>query len=608
MDTSIYNTGNTSLLQQFAVKNEKKTIVFGDRAITYNRCSGEKQDSVGWQTKITGAFVMQKGWNLIKTFGAKESAKTDDRVVFQEMLLFCKKENISHIVFYSYDRFSRAGNLGLIDELRNKGIKVHSATQLVDDETASGRMMQKFFLVLAEAENHQRREKVIEGLKNKLRKGEWIGEPPYGYEKRYVTGKKEHDHDKRQCFVNATGRTLAHAFYWKDNENLSDNQIVDRLKTMGLYLTPKKLRRIFRNPFYCGYITHSLLDEGEIIPGKQERLIDEATFLRINGILSRNPHGWKKTNRERQMPLKFIVRCGICDLPLTGYVKKDIYVYYKCRNKGCCVNVAGKELHQLFKNELSKYAISEQFIPFVKSQLESTYLFLHQSEVVREKPMKDELARLRSELNTMEYNLSIDKLPLHLYQKHSALHSERIHAIETELKILGKDTSNLGVYIDKTLQNIRNLTEMWEKLDLTGKIRLQKLVFPVGLRYMPENGTLRTLEVNPIFSVIASISNNLMLKSITTMTPEIEKVHQVYSGFPSSNFFWENLEKTAVELKDMWTQQQLIQKPVYSMTGCTPTFSTTSTTTANSFNPSVSALVQSVHTLYTGTTDQHLFG
>jgi len=100
----------------------------------------------------------------------------------------------------------------------------------------------------------------------------------------------------------------------------------------------------------------------------------------------------------------------------------------------------------------------------------------------------------------------------------------------------------------------------------------------------------------------------LMLKSITTMTPEIEKVHQVYSGFPSSNFFWENLEKTAVELKDMWTQQQLIQKPVYSMTGCTPTFSTTSTTTANSFNPSVSALVQSVHTLYTGTTDQHLFG
>jgi site-specific DNA recombinase len=101
---------------------------------------------------------------LIKAFGVKESAKTDDRKEFQDMLKFCRKENISHIVFFSYDRFSRAGDTTILDKLRKQGIKVHAATQGADDETPSGRMTQKMYLMFAEMENEQRREKIVEGF------------------------------------------------------------------------------------------------------------------------------------------------------------------------------------------------------------------------------------------------------------------------------------------------------------------------------------------------------------------------------------------------------------------------------------------------------------
>ncbi|CAN5680708.1 hypothetical protein BH11BAC1_BH11BAC1_16530 [soil metagenome] len=578
METSIFNTGNTTLLQQFAVKSGKQIIVYNDRAVTYNRCSKEKQDSIQWQEKITADCVKQNNWVLVRCFGEKESATTDERKEFQEMLKFCIKEKISHIVFYSYCRFSRTGETSLLKELREKGIKIHAATQGLDDETPSGRITQKLYLMFAEMDSEQRREKIIEGLKNKLRKGEWITNPPLGYFKKYVTGEKAHDHDKRQSFINETGRILYQAFYWKDNENLSDNEIVERLKTMGLKLTPKKLRRIFRNPFYCGYITHSLLDEGEMIRGKHEPLIDEVTFLRINGILSRNPHGWKKINHDSEMPLKFSVRCGICDLPLTAYLQKKIYVYYKCRNKGCCVNLASKKLHQLFGDMLSQFTVASELMPAIKSQLGTTYQMLHQSESAREKPMKDELTRLKNELDVMELNHATGKLSLELFEKHSEAHRHKTESIAAELEILGRDTSNLGLYIDRAMHFARNLPEMWQKLDLSGKIRLQKLVYPSGLQYIPENCTLRTLAVNPIFSAITSISNNLIANSSDEAAFNVDKIHQLYLGFPSSNFLWENLEKIAPTSLELYEQTAVVSKSVISSTGETPTFNKFSST------------------------------
>ncbi len=322
MKNNSTDLGNKSLLLQFAVKSKKKSKAYGDRAVTWNRSSSAKQD-YEWQVTVTTNFVQRNNWNLIKAFGVKESAKTNDGEEFQEMLNYCYKENISHIVFFSYDRFNRSGDISILKELREDGIKVHGATQVVDDETPSGRMTQQMYMLFAQMENEQRREKILEGIKNKLRKGEWPIKPPIGYVKRFVTGKQEHPFDKPQCFIDERGDLIRQAFFWKDKENLSHVEILKRLRKMGLKIPPHHLSRIFRNIFYIGYITHSFLDEGEIIKGKHEPLIDEATFYRVNGIVKKIPHGWKNEKHESQMPLKGTVLCGVCNRPLTGYLQKE---------------------------------------------------------------------------------------------------------------------------------------------------------------------------------------------------------------------------------------------------------------------------------------------
>ncbi len=575
------NSESINLLQHFAIKSKRKKIIYGDRAITCNRCSDKKQDSLGWQETVTSDFVGRNNWVLVKSFSAKESAKTNDRKQMQEMMKFCIKENISHIVFFSYDRFSREGDTSILEKFRDKGIKVHAATQGADDETPSGRMTQKMYLMFAEMENEQRREKVIEGMKSKLRKGEWTGIPTIGYVKRYITGKKEHDHDKKQCYIDEDGKLLRQAFHWKDRENMSNVEIIDRLKKMGLSIPLTQLKKIFRNPFYCGYITHSLLDEGEIIRGKHEPLISEEVFLRINNDPNRKPYGWNSKRENEEMPLKVSIKCSKCDRPLTAYIhkkkfidRKIKYIYYKCPNNGCKVNVRNNKLHELFETELSKFSFERNLIPAIKSQLENMFWTIHSHHTIREKPLKDELTRLKNELDAMELNLAIGKVTPEIFTKYSTSHKQKIQTIEDELKTVVNDSSNLNEFIDTAAQNVGNLLKIWQKLDYNGKVRLQKLVYPEGLLYFPETHSVRTLTVNPIFSAITSISQIIESKIEDEMVPDREKYHSVYQMFSSSNFLWDNLLKIQnhiAEIKnsylDVW--ENVFYKQINPLTGST---------------------------------------
>lgn len=538
-------------LQSFAAKSKKKKIVIGNKAVIYNRCSTEKQDSLAWQEKVCHNFCNQNGWTVERCFGEKESATTDNREQFQEMLKFCKTERINHIVIFSYDRFSRSGDLSVLKDLRNRGIKVHAATQSVDDQTPSGRFSQSLYLMFAEMENEQRREKILEGMKEKLQKGEWIATPTVGYDKRYTTGKKQHEHDKKQCFINEEGLLLRQAFHWKDKEKITNLEIIDRLKKMGLVLTPSRLTRIFRNPFYCGYITHSLLEEGEMILGKHEPLVSKEVFLRVNGIVEANPHGWNMIRENEDMPLKASVRCCKCDRPLTAYYKKEKYIYYKCPNISCRVHIQNHKLHKVFEAELAKFTFNPALAPVLKAQLESTYWMLHNHDTTRSKPMREELTRLRNELEAMELNLAVGKLSAELFEKHSSNHQRKIKQIEQELQKLVDDSSNLSNYLQTALQNANNLLKMWHLLDYKGKVRLQNLIYPEGLVFDPENRTVRTKVVNPIFAVINSISTNIGEVNDNSTASESENLHQVNLTFASSNFFWENLEKTALTLSDL---------------------------------------------------------
>jgi hypothetical protein len=105
---------------------------------------------------------------------------------------------------------------------------------------------------------------------------------------------------------------LRKAFLWKANEDLSNIEIIRRLETYGMKISLKRMGDILINPFYCGMLSHSLL-EGEIIEGKHEKIISKEIFLKANGEKGNVAHGYKINPLNENLPLKLFIKCESCD-------------------------------------------------------------------------------------------------------------------------------------------------------------------------------------------------------------------------------------------------------------------------------------------------------
>lgn len=568
---------NDDFLKLFARKSGKKKIVIGNRAVIYYRVSSENQvkfgNSLEWQKEICEKYCKEKGYEIVAYFGGTfESAQTDDdRKEFSRMMKFVRttKPKIDRIVFFSFDRFSRSGDTTMIDELLEIGVSVESVTQLGDDNTPEGIFMKKLLSLFSNQENLARKKKTREGMKAKLRRGEWIGKPTFGYDKREPAPGA-----KPQCYINEDGKLIRQAFIWAADQNMTNTEIVRQLNNMGLKISEPQLSRIFRNVFYIGYITHNLLDDGEMKKGIHEPLVSEEVFYTVNRLLDKNPSGWTMKKDNDAMPLKIFVKCGCCNKSLTAYPQKGKYYYYKCPTKDCCVNIRNIQLHQLFTDKLKQYVIAPNSIPGLQVQLVTTYWKLHESDAARVKPLKDELTVLKNELNTLESNFVFGRIPPDLYDKYADNHRQRIAIVETDLEKIAVDSSNLENRLKLALNNCSNLLEIWDLLNYKGKQRLQYLVFPSGMTYHKENNELRTLETNPMFSAISLLSKATETPPNTDPEKEEELLHQLYSVFPSSNFFREKLDQitdTFKEIEDYYPTiwESVVYKHINPFTGAT---------------------------------------
>ena len=540
------NKNNTKMnrnngLTRFAVKsdrsNDKKLV---NNAIIYTRVSSIDQAKYGksleWQLEDCQDYCKKNGYNILKEFGDTfESAKTDDdRAQFQDMLHYIQKNKdfIGHVVIWNMDRFSRSGELIVLEMLAKAGIRLHCVKQGFDSTTVSGKFEMNLYAIIAKWENEQRKEKTVRGMKNKLRSGEVVTKPPIGYEKRVIV-----KDGPALCYIDEKGKLIRQAFLWAAEGNVTQVEILNRLENMGLKLASPQLSRILRNPFYCGYITNKLLDEGEMILGKHEPLITEKLFLKVNSIISDNPQGWKIKKEKDEMPLKIFVKCGNCGRSLTCYQRKQIYFYYKCPNHGCCVNLRNNHLHELFVEKIKQLTVNPDLIPMLQVQLSTIYWNLHDSDLQREKPLKDELAKLKKDFDAIEYNFSAGKISVEVYTKHTTPLQQRIMSIEEDLAKISKKCSNLENNLRDALENSCNLHKIWELLDYSGKQRLQYLIFPAGILYFKETDEIRTPEINPFFPAIAHLTKVSEGQGILDTGKTDQGLPQVYLGFGSSNFF-----------------------------------------------------------------------
>lgn len=500
-----------SSLHQFGKRSKQAAVGATSRAVIYTRVSTKEQadtnQSLELQEKKCQEYAAHRGYTVVEQFGGTyESAKTDGRKEFTRMLTFVRQKanGISHIIVLSPDRFSRTGGdaIALTAQLRKAGVAVETVTQQADTSTAMGRFMQDFGFVMSHFDNQMRKDRAVLGMKERLRDGHWTFKPPLGYI-------KVKQGSEQQIVISPHGELLRKAFLFKINGQMSNAQLVAWLRKRGVKLSEKLLTQTFRNPFYCGLISSSLLD-GEVVKGRHPGLITEEQFLHLNNLQQQQEHGHAHAKEVPTVPLKHHVRCHRCGKPLTAYeVKAKKLWYYKCNTRGCKLNIGARQLHGAYHDLLAQFSVAPDLIEPLKDLTAGVFHQLNQESVQERKAVEAELKQVQQKLEKMEERYALGELNRATYEKfYQKIATEELQPVQARYAQLAADLSNLKIHTDFSVEMAAKLPTMWNITNLFTRQQMQHMLDPGGIAFAPETGLYRTGRANTIFETIASFSTD----------------------------------------------------------------------------------------------------
>ena len=473
-------------------KGGTKALQKKNTCVIYTRVSTKEQAdnnmSLDIQRKACESYVKKNSYLIMAYFGGTyESAKTDERKEFNNMLSFVKKsrEQISFIIVYSVDRFSRSGGnaIYITEQLQKEGINVVAVTQPTDASTPSGILQQNIQFIFSQYDNQLRKEKAVAGMKNKLLMGEWCVKPPMGYDIIKINGKKS-------IIANADGALIRKAFLWKYYERLPMVEILHRLKAMGLEISKTHIGKVLRNPFYCGIISHKML-EGKIVKGKHEKIISSELFLAVNSMLTTSKLEKYRYKEYIEIPLKRILICEKCGKRMTGYcVRSKNLFYYKCPTAGCKSNKNASQLHTLFIEELRKREINEKSYLALKNELAGNFIQLNNINHKSCNHYLGLIGKLKKKIKITEERFVLGDIKEDLYKKHTGNFRHQISDIEKEIDKVQAGLIERKKIKEEAEKQVTNLTTMWQAGNLQIKRMIQSTVFPQGIFYSKEADTL----------------------------------------------------------------------------------------------------------------------
>ena len=474
-------------------------------AALWTRVSTERQENENYsldnQKKICKEFAETNGITIKREFGGKHESAKSEGTMYKEMIAeVAKDREINIILVYSFDRFSRAGMEAMMTKayLKAKGIYVVSATQRTDPDSAAGTFMENIIFLFNQFENELRRDKAVMGMTECIKRGEWYGKPPLGYD--HKKEGKTHIHT-----VNEIGRKLRNAWIWKANEGASDMEIVRRLRALGVNTNRKHLNKILLNKFYCGWIVNSLLDY-QPIRGKQEVLIDEDTWNRANGL---SRAGYEQQEVTENFPLKRHVRCADCGGYITGYtVKAKGKDYYKCNKIGCKCNRSTAIMHNLYIDLLNTYQIPTEFVPVLSKVLNKVFNDYNGHKSTMRSDLKKRKAEITNKIEKVQVRLGLGEISDAVYQTTIRTLNKDLAEIERGLVEADKNLSNLQKFIDQVIAMSCNLGTLWKDGDFASRQKLQNLVFPSGIYFDKNTDDYRTETENEVFKTFRLFSSS----------------------------------------------------------------------------------------------------
>ncbi len=302
----------------------------------YARKSSEAEErqamSIEAQLVELSQFAQREGLSVVERFIESKSAKTPGRPEFNRMVekIYASREPVG-ILSWHPDRLARNSVDGgqvvyLIDSGKLGALKFPT---FWFEPTPQGLFMLQVAFGQSKYYSDNLSENVKRGIRQKLRRGEYYGQVPYGYVYNHKTRNVEPDPVrskvvKRMYQEFASGRhSLASIGRWLAEFGM--------LSKKGKVLAKSSVEHILNNQTYLGVITI----KGETYEGTFEPLVSRAAFEAVQAVLKRNSRP-RKSNYTHDFPFTDLLVCGECGCSITAQYAKGnggTYIYYRCTKK-----------------------------------------------------------------------------------------------------------------------------------------------------------------------------------------------------------------------------------------------------------------------------------
>jgi site-specific DNA recombinase len=226
-------------------------------AVAYIRVSTDKQ-AKQWhnlpnqQAKVRG-HCERVGFSIMREFIDAESARTDDRPAFQEMLTFCRKNHgkVAHVVVADLSRLARnvVDQGTTIAELQRLGIALVSVDEPILDATAAGRLSANMIGAMNQFFSDSLSERIKYRMRAGFEAGRYLRAAPIGYmnaEKVLVRDPNRAPLVKKAFELIASGSTMAAA--------MSLTAALGLRTRRGNQVTKQSFARMLQNPIYVGWL------------------------------------------------------------------------------------------------------------------------------------------------------------------------------------------------------------------------------------------------------------------------------------------------------------------------------------------------------------------
>lgn len=483
-------------------------------AVIYARVSSEEQVqnlSLGTQERACREWCERNDATVLNVFVEKGvSAKTTDRPALGEALRYCQRhaKRLDFFVVYDLSRFSRSleGHYAMSAQLRRLEIALRSVTQdAVNRDDKEKIIVEAFTAAMAEYDNAAKSERVIAGMRDALKAGRWPFPTPIGYRKV----------DKRLKPKPDTAALVRKGFELMATGLYSQGEVCRQLRALGLKakrggkISLQTFTALLRNPVYCGrYKVGGRIDiEGE---GGWEPLVTRETWLRVQARLSgHSPTAGARSRERADFPLRGFVLCAETGAAVTSSWSRGklrSYAYYHPSRQAW--RVGRDRLHELFVELVAGLRPTRRFLAAWKAAMLVAWDDHAAVAESQAKALEHRLNALENSRSKLLDLMMAGTVAEDAYKaKDGQLRSEK-DAVELEYAENRVDVVDIDAALHYGAEIITRADQLWKDADLPQRKRLQRVLFPQGVEFSPNQG-FRTPVTLTIFRPFVAKDLNL---------------------------------------------------------------------------------------------------